>query len=102
MLLEGEDSDEDFFQYKISEKDWEILQMAKAQQPPNPEAVQLGFQEQAENVEMMNFDIKSQPGHQLLLTPPKRKAKNKSPINTPNKGTRHAVKKLQEELKSQK
>ena len=54
MLLEGEDSDEDFFQYKISEKDWEILQKAKAQQHADPEEeVQLRLQEQAENVEML-------------------------------------------------
>ena len=30
MLLEDENSDEDFFQYKITHKDWEILQKAKA------------------------------------------------------------------------
>ena len=35
MLLDGEDSDEDFFQYKITGKDWEILQKAKAQEGQN-------------------------------------------------------------------
>ena len=30
MLLEDENSDEDYFQYKITGKDWEILQKAKA------------------------------------------------------------------------
>ena len=54
MLLEDENSDEDFFQYKITEKDWEILKKAKAQQHANPEEDQFGLlQENPDNVEMM-------------------------------------------------
>jgi LAS superfamily LD-carboxypeptidase LdcB len=31
MLMEDEDSDEDFFKYRISSKDYDLLQQAKAQ-----------------------------------------------------------------------
>ena len=32
MLMEGDNSDEDYFKYKITAKDFEILQKAKAQE----------------------------------------------------------------------
>ena len=35
MLLEDENSDEDFFKYKITHKDFEILQRAKLQESMN-------------------------------------------------------------------
>ena len=36
MLLDGEDSDEDFFHYKISANDWQTLQRAKAEEAKAP------------------------------------------------------------------
>ena len=36
MLLDGEDSDEDFFKYKINANDWEVLQLAKMHGVVNP------------------------------------------------------------------
>ena len=53
MLLEGENSDDDFFQYKITHKDWEILQQAKLQEGVNPELFanqdQFGLMEENNN-----------------------------------------------------
>ena len=39
MLLEDEDSEDDFFQYKITHRDWGILQQAKIQAGVDPSLI---------------------------------------------------------------
>ena len=44
MLLEDENSDDDFFQYKITHRDFEILQRAKLQEGVNENLFDQGNQ----------------------------------------------------------